>query len=129
MNTEKSTIVEDNAPFQSTNQSGNPKGSPPVITNKASVRKIAVWAAVVLVSLGCTLGIYQLLTRGNATAQTRDKANGKAISVNVATARMDVVPIEIRSIGNVLPYSVVNITPQVSGQLIGVHFTQGQMVT
>src|SRR5262249_22363747 len=35
---------------------------------------------------------------------------------------------DVRSIGNVTPYSVVNITPQVSGQLSKVCFTQGQVV-
>lgn len=52
----------------------------------------------------------------------------RSAPVNVATARIQDVPIEVRTIGNVLPYSVVNIVPQVSGQLQKVFFTQGQSV-
>jgi membrane fusion protein, multidrug efflux system len=52
----------------------------------------------------------------------------KSVPVTVTTAREDAVPITLRSIGNVLSYSVVNVVPQVSGQLIKVCFTQGQFV-
>ncbi len=48
--------------------------------------------------------------------------------VTVARAYTASVPIEIRSIGNVLPFSVVNVVPQVSGQLKTVHFKQGAFV-
>ena len=50
------------------------------------------------------------------------------VPVTVATAVKASVPVEIRSIGNVLPFSVVNIVPQVSGQLRTVHFKQGAHV-
>ncbi|HEY9791593.1 MAG TPA: efflux RND transporter periplasmic adaptor subunit [Candidatus Obscuribacterales bacterium] len=48
--------------------------------------------------------------------------------VSVATATIESVPIEIRTTGNIQPYSVVNVVPQVGGQLKKVYFTQGQMV-
>jgi multidrug efflux system membrane fusion protein len=48
--------------------------------------------------------------------------------VTVATATLKEVPISIRSIGNVLSYTVVNVVPQVGGQLKKVYFTQGQAV-
>ena len=38
------------------------------------------------------------------------------------------MPLEIRNIGNVESFSVVNVIAQVGGQLTGVHFTQGQYV-
>lgn len=50
------------------------------------------------------------------------------VPVTVATAKTASVPIEIKSIGNVLPFSIVNIVPQVSGQLKIVHFRQGEHV-
>ncbi|MBX9689486.1 MAG: efflux RND transporter periplasmic adaptor subunit [Candidatus Obscuribacterales bacterium] len=52
----------------------------------------------------------------------------KTIPVTVAVAQEESVPIEIRSIGNVLAYSVVNVVPQVSGQLKHVYFKQGAFV-
>lgn len=57
--------------------------------------------------------------------RTRDK---HPISVTVARAGLEAVPVEIRSIGNVLPFSTVNIVPQVSGQLVSVTFKQGDFV-
>ncbi len=51
-----------------------------------------------------------------------------SVPVTVARATQQAVPIEIHTIGNVLPYSVVNVVPQVSGQLKNVYFSQGQMV-
>ncbi|MDP3508649.1 MAG: efflux RND transporter periplasmic adaptor subunit [Candidatus Melainabacteria bacterium] len=52
----------------------------------------------------------------------------KIVPVLVATSGERALPIELRSIGNVAPFSVVNITPQVGGQLLKVHFTQGDFV-
>jgi membrane fusion protein, multidrug efflux system len=52
----------------------------------------------------------------------------KVVPVTVATAKTESVPILIRSIGNVLSFSVVNVIPQVSGQITKVAFTQGDFV-
>lgn len=85
--------------------------------------KFAVLAALLLV-------IAKLVT-GNMAGSNHapvDKKGDRAVPVNVATAKLSEVPIEIRSIGNVTPYSVVNVTPQVNGQLSKVFFTQGQLV-
>src|SRR5271156_2445471 len=46
----------------------------------------------------------------------------KVVPVTVATAKTESVPILIRSIGNVLSFSVVNVIPQVSGQITRVAF-------
>lgn len=63
-----------------------------------------------------------------ATEKKADSKKSRSAPVNVAIARIQDVPIEVRTIGNVLPYSVVNIIPQVGGQLQKVFFTQGQNV-
>lgn len=67
---------------------------------------------------------------GGKTADGKpgDPKKDKVYPVTVAVSTVASVPIEIRSIGNVQPSSIVNITPQVSGQLIKVHFTQGELV-
>lgn len=62
--------------------------------------------------------------RGQALSNKRDRI----VPVAVATARIQEIPIQLRTIGNVLPYSVVNVVPQVNGQLMKVMFTQGQFV-
>jgi membrane fusion protein, multidrug efflux system len=48
--------------------------------------------------------------------------------VTVASAQRQAVPIEIRTTGNVQAYSVINVIPQVGGQLLKVCFTQGDFV-
>jgi multidrug efflux system membrane fusion protein len=68
---------------------------------------------------------------GGQKTSNDKKGEGKkqrSAPVNVATAKIQDVPIEVRTIGNVLPYSVVNIVPQVGGQLQKAFFTQGQNV-
>lgn len=55
-------------------------------------------------------------------------ARDKTVPVTVAKATLQEVPISIKSIGNVLSYSVVNVIPQVGGQLKKVYFQQGQAV-
>ncbi len=57
-----------------------------------------------------------------------DKKKDRSVPVTVARAGVESVPIEIRTIGNVLAYSTVNVVPQVGGQLKKVCFTQGQLV-
>ncbi|MBA4027442.1 MAG: hypothetical protein C0473_04280 [Cyanobacteria bacterium DS3.002] len=67
---------------------------------------------------------------GAGAKDSRDGKGGKdkIVPVLVAVAGEQALPIELRSIGNVAPFSVVNITPQVGGQLLKVHFTQGEFV-
>lgn len=57
-----------------------------------------------------------------------EKRKERAVAVNIAIARASSLPLEIRTIGNVTPYSIVNVTPQVSGQLQSVFFKQGDFV-
>lgn len=57
-----------------------------------------------------------------------EKAKERNVPVTVEVAKTASVPVEIKSIGNVLPFSVVNVVPQVSGQLKTVFFRQGQHV-
>jgi membrane fusion protein, multidrug efflux system len=51
-----------------------------------------------------------------------------AVSVVVGRVTQDTVPVQIAAIGNVEAYSTVSIKAQVSGELVGVHFTEGDSV-
>src|ERR1700727_2908708 len=51
-----------------------------------------------------------------------------AVSVVVGKVSQDTVPVQITAIGNVEAYSTVSIKAQVSGELVGVHFTEGDFV-
>jgi len=52
----------------------------------------------------------------------------ETVPVSVETAVRKSVPLQISAIGNVEAFSTVSIKSQVSGQLIRVHFTEGQEV-
>jgi len=95
-------------------------------SDKGSLKKIAI--ALVVLVIGCVLIYFApTMLKGTDTSKA-DKKKDRVVPVNVATAGLQTVPIEIRSIGNVLAFSTVNVTPQVSGQLTKVYFTQGQFV-
>jgi len=51
-----------------------------------------------------------------------------AVSVVVGKVSQDTVPVQITAIGNVEAYSTVSIKAQVSGELVGVHFAEGDFV-
>ncbi len=53
---------------------------------------------------------------------------GMAVPVSVATAEQKTTPITVRSFGTVEAYANVEIKAQVTGVLMQVHFTEGQMV-
>ncbi len=72
---------------------------------------LAVFAAGVLA--GCS--------KNQATPPARE-----AIPVTVAVAVQKNVPVQVRAIGNVEAYSTVSVKTQVTGELTGVYFKEGQ---
>jgi membrane fusion protein, multidrug efflux system len=51
-----------------------------------------------------------------------------AVSVVVGKVTQATVPVQVTAIGNVEAYSTVSIKAQVSGELVGVHFTEGDFI-
>jgi multidrug efflux system membrane fusion protein len=49
--------------------------------------------------------------------------------VTTAAATTQLAPLEVRVIGSVEPSAKVEVKSQVAGQLMSVHFTEGQNVT
>lgn len=80
--------------------------------------------AILVIGLLAALAAFFLTKKDARSGDKKDRL----VPVSVAIAEVASLPISIRSIGNVTPYSVVNVTPQVSGQLAKVLFTQGQLV-
>jgi multidrug efflux system membrane fusion protein len=56
------------------------------------------------------------------------RARGETVPVLVATAVQKNVPIQIRAVGNVEPYSTVSIKSQVTGVIYKIHFKEGDDV-
>lgn len=57
-----------------------------------------------------------------------DQRRTIAVPVTVSTAVERTVPVQLRAVGNVEAYATVAIRAQVSGELVGVHFKEGQEV-
>ena len=51
-----------------------------------------------------------------------------AVPVTVAPVAERTIPIQVRAIGNVEPYSTINVKAEMSGQLQKVYFAEGEMV-
>jgi multidrug efflux system membrane fusion protein len=62
---------------------------------------------------------------GHATG-SRDA--GETVPVVAASVDERDVPLQVRAIGNVEPYSTISLKPQVDGQLAQLHFQEGQRV-
>lgn len=109
-------------------------GKPEVgaLTDINRARRPRNWTVLtILVILALAAGFYAVsVFQKNSAEKLAGKAAQKerVVPVVVAPAVEKALPIELRSIGNVTPYSVVNIVPQVGGQLLHVYFTQGKTV-
>ena len=51
-----------------------------------------------------------------------------AVPVSVATVASKTVPVRLRAIGNVEPYTTVAVKARIDGQIVAVHFKEGQEV-
>jgi membrane fusion protein, multidrug efflux system len=78
----------------------------------------AVAALSALVLAGCS----------SPPAQSAGAAAFPPVPVAIATAAEESVPIQIRTVGTVEPYSTVDVKAQVAGPLIAVKFTEGDNI-
>lgn len=62
------------------------------------------------------------------SSKSEDVRRKIAVPVTVSTAVERTVPVQLRAVGNVEAYATVSIKAQVSGELTGVHFKEGQEV-
>ncbi len=77
----------------------------------------------------CVLGVLSLATFSPGCSNERPRNPVSApIPVIVSTATQKTVPVQLRAIGNVQAYSTVTVKSKVGGELVNVHFTEGQDV-
>lgn len=82
------------------------------------------------------LAALALAVLGLAAAGCSDRAGGAQqapaapppIPVRVGTVEEKVVPVQVTTVGTVQAYTTVAVRPQVAGQIVGVHFKEGQDV-
>src|SRR5882762_5986703 len=78
---------------------------------------------IVLFPLFITLGLLL-----GCTAQTAAPPPPAGVPVVVAKVSQKMMPVEVTSVGNVEPISTVSIKAQISGELLQVHFKEGDFV-
>ena len=92
------------------------------IPGTCGARRIALGVALIL----SAASIFTGCSSGNGAAQGQRPAAG--ISVSAAPVVAKDMPLQIRAIGNVQPYSTVQVKAQASGPIVGVFFKEGQDV-
>jgi multidrug efflux system membrane fusion protein len=77
----------------------------------------------------CILGLLFLAIFSTGCSNEKPRKPASApIPVTVSKATQKTVPVQLRAIGNVQAYSTVTIKSKVGGELVRVHFTEGQDV-
>jgi multidrug efflux system membrane fusion protein len=66
---------------------------------------------------------------GGRTVQAKKPASDDAVPVTVAEVVQKPMPVQLRAIGSVEPYSTVSVKSQIGGELMRVYFTEGQDVS
>ncbi len=87
-----------------------------------------VLLVIVLASAALTIFFINQFKTNQAEEKKDAKRAHEAAPVTVAQAKLETLPLEIRNVGNVEAFSVVNVIAQVGGQLTDVFFKQGQYV-
>lgn len=83
---------------------------------------------IFLISIAAFFLILAAFLVVSRSGKKSGKFKNSAVPVIVDVAAQKTVPIQIRAIGNVEPYSTVSIKSRVSGELTGVHFSEGKDV-
>jgi len=101
---------------------------------RGSGRSTLVWVIVVFIVIG--LGLFGLRALHKTPEQGAARGQGgrggadanRAIPVSVAPAQQRDIPIYLEGLGNVQAYYTVTLHSRVDGQLMQVHFREGQHV-
>ena len=78
--------------------------------------------------LRISIAVLLVSTVWSCTAQTAAPPPPSGVPVVVAKVSQKLMPVEVASVGNVEPLSTVAIKAQVSGELLQVHFKEGDFV-
>jgi multidrug efflux system membrane fusion protein len=76
----------------------------------------------------CLLSFLLLSALVAACSGKQQPPQKPPVPVTVATATQKTVPVQIKAVGNIEPYSTVAVKSQIGGILTGVHFREGQDV-
>ena len=104
--------------------------APPPTSSRSKIVRVLVWIALLLIF---AVGFLLVLRHHDTTTKAgggggRRGAGGGPVTLTTATATKGNIGVYLDSIGTVTPVYTASITSQVTGPVIAVHFTEGQIV-
>jgi multidrug efflux system membrane fusion protein len=104
--------------------------APPPTSSRSKIVRVLVWIALLLIF---AVGFLLVLRHHDTTTKAgggggRRGASGGPVTLTIATATKGNIGVYLDSIGTVTPVYTASITSQVTGPVIAVHFTEGQIV-
>jgi multidrug efflux system membrane fusion protein len=120
-------MAEENPAPSTRSDNSNPQGgSKP---KRSLVKRIIVWLVILLVFAGLFVVVLRQKSAPQAAAQGGRRAMmGGTVSVMPATAKKGDVGVYQEAIGTVTPVYTSSVTSQVTGLIVAVHYTEGQLV-
>jgi membrane fusion protein, multidrug efflux system len=109
-------------------RSGEPSEAHPTVARATYAHRRA-WT-LVLLALVAAAGVWSLRSDPPASAQgARGGAGGATVPVVAVGVRQGSIGVYVDGLGAVTPLSTVAVTSRVDGELLAVHFREGQIVT
>jgi multidrug efflux system membrane fusion protein len=87
-----------------------------------------VWAIVVVVFLLIVAFMYRQYESAKAEHEKANQAPVRGIPITTATAKQGDIGVYITALGTVTPVYTVTVTSRVQGEIMAIHYTEGQMV-
>ena len=91
-----------------------------------TARRLPKRALALAVAIAAVASALVFMTRSEGTPQ-REKREA-LVPVKVAVAEQKAVPVQLQAVGTVEAFATVSIKSRIDGQLVGVHFREGQNV-
>jgi multidrug efflux system membrane fusion protein len=103
--------------------------APPPTSPRHKIVRVIVWVVLLLIfAVGFLLVLRHHDDTTKSGASSRRGAGGGPVALTTATATKGDIGVYLDAIGTVTPVYTASITSQVTGPVIAVHFTEGQIV-
>ncbi|HEY1732438.1 MAG TPA: efflux RND transporter periplasmic adaptor subunit [Terriglobales bacterium] len=102
--------------------------APPAPSPHSKLVRVLVWIALLLIFAVGFLLVLRHHDETKKSAGGRHGASGGPVTLTIATATKGDIGVYLDSIGTVTPVYTASITSQVTGPVIAVHYTEGQIV-
>jgi len=87
-----------------------------------------VWVLILLAVVGIGYFLYRQRQVMEATEKAKGFDHPQSVPVVVDTARTGDIGVYVQALGAVTPVNTVSVTSRVQGQIMAVHYTEGQML-